>query len=340
MNLFTPTLKKYSSAISKVFHAGLLSIFCASFILTISLGFPKPAHALPSFLQPSCSSQSCKFHFLAPINFPGFNISGGTVDVAGDGASAYIKGLYTFGIAVASALAVIVIIVGGVQYASTDAIQGKSDGKGRIQAALTGLVLALLSYTLLNTLNPQLVTNSFSAQEIVVSGGAVGGGGAVTPVPTTGAGGTNPDGTPSSPDGTWSEADRNAYFSALASGQRSTDGRLVMSTYGYSDDETPDYNTQERRGNRDNLLREGSVALSPDLISKYNPETGSSVYVNGRLVGYYEDATPSNYNGTSIVNTIDIYDPQRNLGPQLKNISGDYTLTFGEKREQISNPGD
>lgn len=123
-----------------------------------------------------CNKNSCVFTHLAPIGI----INGGskTTDVGGGGADKYLKDLYKAGIVLASGLAVIMIVLGGAQYASTDAIGGKSDGKKRIQAALTGLVLALLSYTILNTINSNLVNVSFTPSMIAPTAGTP----AVTPV--------------------------------------------------------------------------------------------------------------------------------------------------------------
>ena len=68
----------------------------------------------------------------------------------------YIPGVFKLAIGIASVLAVLMIIIGGVEYITTDAIQGKSDGKARIQNALLGLVLVLVSWILLYTINPKL----------------------------------------------------------------------------------------------------------------------------------------------------------------------------------------
>ncbi len=189
--MFSILRKKYLKNITKVFQVGFVGL-----VLSASFFIPSVANALPelpSFLKPACTAEKCEFTFLAPINFPGFNIQGGKTDVGGsNGASAYLKGLYMFGIAIAGALALIMVVVGGVQYASTDAIGGKSAGKDRITAALTGLVLALLAYTILNTINVNLVKNNFSPKAVTVTpAGASGGGatgGAVEPVPGGGTG--------------------------------------------------------------------------------------------------------------------------------------------------------
>lgn len=68
----------------------------------------------------------------------------------------YIPGVFNLAIGIAGVLAVLMIIIGGVQYITTDAIQDKSDGKERIQNALWGLVLVLVSWILLYTINPKL----------------------------------------------------------------------------------------------------------------------------------------------------------------------------------------
>ncbi|KND48537.1 MAG: hypothetical protein AB200_02305 [Parcubacteria bacterium C7867-005] len=72
-------------------------------------------------------------------------------------AATYIPGIIKLTIGVAGALSVLMIIFGGIQYMSTDAISGKSDAKERIQNAIYGLVLAIGSYTILYTINPNFV---------------------------------------------------------------------------------------------------------------------------------------------------------------------------------------
>ena len=60
------------------------------------------------------------------------------------------------------ALAILMIVVGGVQYTiSWASSSAKGEAKTRIFSAIGGLVLALLSYLILQTINPALVTPSF-----------------------------------------------------------------------------------------------------------------------------------------------------------------------------------
>lgn len=71
--------------------------------------------------------------------------------------SKFFNNLFTFGIVIAGFLAVVMIAVGGIQYMSTDAIHGKSEGRERITYALMGLLLILFSWILLNTINPEIL---------------------------------------------------------------------------------------------------------------------------------------------------------------------------------------
>lgn len=87
---------------------------------------------------------------LAPIE--------GTVNASGKtNLSTYLTGIFKVGVAGAGALAFLMIVWGGFTYFSTDVITGKEEGKARIQRALGGLLLALTSYIILNTINPKLV---------------------------------------------------------------------------------------------------------------------------------------------------------------------------------------
>jgi len=118
--------------------------------------------------------------------------SGGTVTDPG----AYIKNLYTIGVGIAGVLAVIMIIIGGIEFITSAANpSGRTDARKRIWAAVGGLLIALLSYIILNTINPNLVKFDISIGG--TGGGAPssasgGGGGTLTggspPLASSGAG--------------------------------------------------------------------------------------------------------------------------------------------------------
>ncbi len=70
----------------------------------------------------------------------------------------YISNLYKYLLYVAGVLAVVVIMVGGLQWITAGGNQSKiGEAKERIIGAIIGLFLALGSYLLLYTLNPELV---------------------------------------------------------------------------------------------------------------------------------------------------------------------------------------
>ncbi|MBX4189508.1 pilin [Candidatus Parcubacteria bacterium] len=69
----------------------------------------------------------------------------------------YIPGVIKLVIGLAGALAVLMIVIGGFQYISSATIGGKTSGRDTIKNAVTGLLLAISSWVILNTLNPNLV---------------------------------------------------------------------------------------------------------------------------------------------------------------------------------------
>lgn len=81
----------------------------------------------------------------------------------------YLPGVFNLTIGIAGVLAVLMILIGGVEYITTDAIQGKHDGKQRINNALWGLVLVLVSWILLRTINPKLTVFDLTIKESVSS---------------------------------------------------------------------------------------------------------------------------------------------------------------------------
>lgn len=85
---------------------------------------------------------------LAPL--PGLS-DNGTVNPA-----TFVEKLFRFGVTLAIFLTVIMITIGGFQYMTTDSMSKKGEGKKTITEAITGLVLVLISWLILNTVNPNL----------------------------------------------------------------------------------------------------------------------------------------------------------------------------------------
>lgn len=98
--------------------------------------------------------------YIPLASLPGTTDSKGSVNL-----NTYIPGIFNLTIGIAGVLAVLMIVIGGVEYMTTDAIQGKADGKARINNALWGLLLVLVSYILLYTINPRLTIFDLSVGE-------------------------------------------------------------------------------------------------------------------------------------------------------------------------------
>jgi hypothetical protein len=70
----------------------------------------------------------------------------------------YLPFVFDLLIGLSAAFAVLMIVIGGFQYITTDAIQAKSAGKERIKNAVLGLVLVISAWLILNEINPELLT--------------------------------------------------------------------------------------------------------------------------------------------------------------------------------------
>jgi hypothetical protein len=95
---------------------------------------------------------------------------GETVNITESTFSKYLDNMFKMGIALCTGLAVLMIIIGGIQYVSSDAWGRKSEGKERILAALLGLVIALGSYALLKTINPDLLDTKLVLNPLKIEG--------------------------------------------------------------------------------------------------------------------------------------------------------------------------
>lgn len=69
----------------------------------------------------------------------------------------YFNKIFLIVIGLCGLLAVIMIVIGGIQYMGDESIFGKTEAKSRIKMAILGLIIALGAYALLNTINPDLL---------------------------------------------------------------------------------------------------------------------------------------------------------------------------------------
>ena len=101
-------------------------------------------------------AQQRSYTLLAPLPLEGG--SGGITQTVTF--TQYVNGAYRFILGVAGILAVIMIIFAGFTYMTTDAFQKKESGKEMISNAVKGLLLAIGTWIILNTINPNLLNFS------------------------------------------------------------------------------------------------------------------------------------------------------------------------------------
>ncbi len=86
-------------------------------------------------------------------NFPGFSNDKGLW------IGEYIKAIFNYGMSIVAILAAVILMWGGVLWLTAGGNQGQvGEAKAWIAASLTGLVIAMSSYTILYIINPNLVT--------------------------------------------------------------------------------------------------------------------------------------------------------------------------------------
>lgn len=107
-----------------------------------------------AFATQHTGAQPKGYELLAPI--PGSGIP--AVAPLGQGGLAnYLQSLFNLGLGIIIALAVVMIVIGGAQYLSTDAVSGKEFGKDKLWHAVQGLIIALGAFLILNTINPDIL---------------------------------------------------------------------------------------------------------------------------------------------------------------------------------------
>lgn len=90
---------------------------------------------------------------------------------------AYLNVMIRIFIGICAVLAVIMIVIGGLEYMTSELVSNKEHGKERISGAIFGLILALGAWTILNQINPNLLNTdlkSLITAEVVVQLGGEG----------------------------------------------------------------------------------------------------------------------------------------------------------------------
>src|SRR3989338_233202 len=114
------------------------------------------------------STNSSGYNLLAPLPNPeGGELS--NIDVSGDNAlGKYLNVIIKLAIGLAAVLAVVLIVMGGIQYMTTELVSGKEDGKRRITNAVLGLLVALGAWLILFTINPDLLKTELKIETTTI----------------------------------------------------------------------------------------------------------------------------------------------------------------------------
>jgi hypothetical protein len=141
-----------------------LAIFTLALSLTIFGAItvsPKQTFATctPTPSSGDGSNNNTSYCMLAPL--PGIGENDQPVDVS-TGFGTYLNSMIKLIMGLIGVFAVLMCVVGGIEYMSTVSVGEKEGAKNRIVNALFGVVLALASYLILNTINPRLIGGSIS----------------------------------------------------------------------------------------------------------------------------------------------------------------------------------
>lgn len=128
----------------------LIFIFSAVLISLAISAFAQTSNCDPTTNTIKGTEQPC-YTPLEPGALPGVTESSTNL-------GAFLGTVFNFGIAAAVVLALIMIIWGGIEMMTSDSWMKHDSGKKKITDALMGLGLALVSWLLLYTINPNLVT--------------------------------------------------------------------------------------------------------------------------------------------------------------------------------------
>ncbi len=114
-----------------------------------------------------------EYKLLAPLPNP--NNSGtleeyfNPADPTGAALGKYLNMMIKLIIGISAVLAVVMIVIGGMEYMTSELISSKEAGKKKIQEALLGLLIALGAWALLNTINPDLLNTNVTIGQATIT---------------------------------------------------------------------------------------------------------------------------------------------------------------------------
>jgi len=123
-----------------------------------------PVGTPPTATPGGGSGSTSGYHLLQPLNGPG----GKTIkDFDPTGANAfgdYLNIMISIFIGLCAVLAVVMIVIGGIEYSTSELISSKEAGIEKAKGAILGLLLALSAYGILKEINPDLLNTGLDIQ--------------------------------------------------------------------------------------------------------------------------------------------------------------------------------
>ncbi len=113
------------------------------------------------------STSTTNYQLLAPL--PGTDGSNSIKDIdPKKGLGSYLNLMIKIFIGLCAVLSVVMIVVGGLEYMTSELISSKEAGKEKITGALLGLLIALGAYALLFTINPDLLKSDVNIPGTII----------------------------------------------------------------------------------------------------------------------------------------------------------------------------
>jgi hypothetical protein len=125
-------------------------------------------------VEPPQVQSTTEYNYLAPIRTPDCKqgSTDGTcesIDYGGKNAfSVYLNMMIKVIIGLGAVAAMVMIVIGGLQYMTSELISSKEAGKDRISSAIFGLLIMLGSYTILFTINPDLLRSDVVPDDLKI----------------------------------------------------------------------------------------------------------------------------------------------------------------------------
>lgn len=124
--------------------------------------------------NPECVPNTTNYTLLQPLpceNIPGCtNGELSTYNAGGENPiGTYLNMMIKLLIGLSGVAAMVMIVIGGLEYMTTELVSHKENAKERITNAVFGLILALGSYTLLYTINPDLLNTDVKLRDLSVT---------------------------------------------------------------------------------------------------------------------------------------------------------------------------